>query len=103
MHHFFLPRLPASLSVLQRAALLHRHALGQVPRLVHVRPAQHVDVVRQQLQRHARQDRRTHSRRSGSTSPITAQLPSPAPAIELRPKFRHQAQQRGLRETPDSG
>jgi hypothetical protein len=40
--------------LLRSQRLLHRHALGQVPRLVHVAAAQHGDVVRQQLQRHAR-------------------------------------------------
>src|SRR2546422_127464 len=38
--------------------LLDRHALGQIPRLIHVGSPQHRDVVRQQLQRHRKEDRR---------------------------------------------
>src|SRR2546430_9707472 len=38
--------------------LLDRHALGQVPWLIHVGSPQHRDVVRQQLQRHRKEDRR---------------------------------------------
>jgi Activator of Hsp90 ATPase homolog 1-like protein len=42
---------------------LHRHTLRQISRLIHITPALHRDVIRQQLQRHTRQHRRQHVHR----------------------------------------
>ena len=38
--------------------LFYRHTLGQIPRLIHIFPAQHGDVIGQQLQRNREQNRR---------------------------------------------
>src|SRR5712692_3118267 len=48
--------------------LLNSHALGQVPWLIHVGPAQHRDVVRQQLQRHRKEEDRKSTRLNSSHS-----------------------------------
>ena len=55
----------ASRAMPLRTSSLHRHALGEVARLIHVRAAQHGDVIRQQLQRDHRQNRRQQRRRVG--------------------------------------
>src|SRR3989442_14682260 len=55
---FRTPRFFASLRMTINLTLFYRHALGQVPWLIHVGPAQHRDVVRQQLERHRKEDRR---------------------------------------------
>src|SRR5438128_7566440 len=44
-----------ALSSRRRARSLHRHALGEVSRLVHVAAAQHSQVVREELKRHGDQ------------------------------------------------
>ena len=41
--------------------LLHRHALGQIPRLVHVGATRRRGVIREQLQRYDVQDGREHA------------------------------------------
>ena len=41
-------------------ALFHRHALGEVSRLVHVVSAQHGDVIGEQLERDASENRHEH-------------------------------------------
>src|SRR3989449_2748958 len=55
---FRTPRFFASLRMTINLTLFYSHALGQVPRLIHVGSPQHRDVVRQQLQRHRKEDRR---------------------------------------------
>jgi len=40
----------------ERSPLLHRHTLGQIPRLVHIRSSRAGRVIRQQLQRDGMQD-----------------------------------------------
>ena len=36
----------------------HRHALGKIPRLIHVRPPQHRNMIGEELQGNREQDRR---------------------------------------------
>ena len=45
------------MGVLPQTALLDRHTLRQIPRLIHVAAAPYRDVIRQQLQRHDLQNR----------------------------------------------
>jgi hypothetical protein len=45
--------------------LLDRYALGQIARLIHVAAAPHRDVIRQQLQRHDLENRRSRSGAAG--------------------------------------
>ena len=53
------PAILALYSIVFRGnALFHRHRLGQIPRLVHIRPPCQRRMVSEQLQRHHVQDRR---------------------------------------------
>ena len=53
-------------------ALFHCHALGQVPRLVHVAPAEHRGVVGQELQRDDAQQRLQRLGRVGDVDDVVA-------------------------------
>ena len=51
------PPTPACLEA-RPSRLFHRHALGKIPRLIHVRPPQHRNMIGEELQGNREQDRR---------------------------------------------
>src|SRR5881397_3372480 len=55
---FRTPSFFASLRMTINLTLFYRNTLRQIPRLIHVGPTQHRNVVRQQLQRHREENRR---------------------------------------------
>ena len=53
----------AVMNMVSWVLLLHRHALGQIARLIDVGALEHGDVIREQLQRNREHDRRLQSGR----------------------------------------
>src|SRR5437870_704742 len=58
-----------------RIALLHRDALREIARPIHVTAAQDGDVIRQELQRNHRQDRRQEGRGSRYHDLVISEMP----------------------------
>src|SRR5438874_2819345 len=56
---------------------LHRHRLRQIPRLVHIAPPPHRDVVREQLQRQHSEHRRQEIERLGNLDLLVGELREP--------------------------
>src|SRR5215510_1670461 len=50
-------RLRTRLEAIFNIRLFHRHALREIPRLIHIRSSQHRNVIGQELQRYRKQDR----------------------------------------------
>src|SRR5688572_17850156 len=63
--HAFSPPTPAC-SGARLPRLFHRHALGKIPRLIHIRPPQHRNMIGEQLQGNRKQDRRHQGMRIGN-------------------------------------